>query len=487
MKYAYQDHNRTVVFAADSIKEFDNFKQGDHTFPHETVVFPDIIDMLGDPVMRRYSIGPVVLCDCPDELITANDIKLVPINRTMGAYDDMLEKARLESEMGQDEMSDRRTVGEILGITDYDPWSNLTPEQQAEQKALNEKMEAEHKAGALSDDSFSGETLQGGNIVVRDINVKIDSSGAVTGSISATRTEITPHEILVGDHSYDINDVLAKMRVPENRIIENEPGRVLVRLHSFQIEQIERFFAADGITDFSIIGEASGDEIPEDAIQNFAPGYTKEHVFFVCSSALDVPSSRALLADLSPVIASHEVSGRGWLVCLRRKQAEYLADELMTNGVDAHVVAVNRFGIPIVDPKGIFKVIDDGEVKEYGPRPWDEDTTAWDAFTTEERKAEIEKIEPGEFMFAVREGGQYGFKSRVWISPVAYFKREEKLWEGFLPIDDLVASGVLTHEKQAIFKTRYTGTETRNALSKMGLYESILLHLYLNERDSTVI
>ena len=182
------------------------------------------------------------------------------------------------------------------------------------------------------------------------------------------------------------------------------------------------------------------------------------------------------------VIAAGETSEFVWLGItierLAKQFEEAIRDGEPTAEIDLY--AVNPLGERIA-PEGV-QVIDINDMANYGPRPWDADTAAWEALSDVEKKAERKKITGAEFFFTGSWDPKIG--TRVFFTPRAHFERTDEQWEGDAQtyVDHLLPqAAALVHSEGNLYKSRSLSYDSVVfTLARSKFVESTFYRLWMN-------
>ena len=180
MLYGYKemldDRIATIVSAADSIIEYDTWADGiknvditDPDFPCNEVYASELLDHMMREEFSGYK-RPVLAFyhDSEEQRDLFFDRFAIKEVQSMAARDlqqDMLHEEKVQAE---NEAKDRerafaesmgeeyreKTIAELAGVDEHDPWDKRTEAQKAADAQKNEAYEALRKAGKISDDSF---------------------------------------------------------------------------------------------------------------------------------------------------------------------------------------------------------------------------------------------------------------------------------------------------------------------------------------------
>jgi hypothetical protein len=188
MIYAYEEGNdKLIVTAASSLAEFDDFytravavREG---YVSETQ--PDIMAMLTEPNYQRLKRPPYVFEHLSPtqrrEFADRYGINILGPNACIDRAVDMIEYAMGDIESAKGE-ADTRTIAQVLGIDEYDPFDKRSEEQKEKEAQAKEAYKKAYdeaaKKGALSGDSFGGP--RGKTAAVTDIKTTLHADGTVS-------------------------------------------------------------------------------------------------------------------------------------------------------------------------------------------------------------------------------------------------------------------------------------------------------------------
>lgn len=483
MLYGIKTADAIYITAASTLEEYEVFKNGDHEFPDGAEgAIVDILEMLTNATLKGLKASPYSIhydTDATaDAIIAAHNITIQRRVEAIDEHEDMLERAKLAE---QALTPDRRTLAEVHGLTEDDPWSKRTDEAKEADKAEAERMQKIRDAGGLTSESFGGEQKEGVN--VHSVKTTLDAdNNVVSVNVMATKTVLSSYELTVPDASY-LDKIFDSLRLPENRVIEQEDTRAVINLHSFQISQIGRML--DGV-EFSLIRvEEDGTPLPD-----LVTGHNDIYLFF----SINVPGHpvsnitfflNTVGCDTSAVVASHDVNEEAMLFCINEAPAQKIADVLIAGGFPASVVAVNRRGQALLGAGANGKINDTNATKIDEPRPWNDRASEIDTMSEEEREELFKGIKASEFLFIVQKHPKH--RTIAYITPESYFREHGKLWEGELPVLRFVPQGFMSHLEGSAFKCAYDYDLAGPNLSNNGFVESLLLQIHINENNSVRI
>ncbi len=487
MLYATQYHRTLLVVAADSLLEFEDFALTPHvilTDETSTVERADILDMLGNPIFNGYTIAPVVVeCVMEEdvEAITQMGITLLTPLAAVDKQAEMIERAKLEAEA--DLPPDRRTLAEVHGLTEHDPWDNSNEKQKEAGRKQDEQMKAIREAGGLTGDSFAGKV--GDKLNINSGTIYHDEDGAVIGAdIKASKSTIKPYELTIdGDEQVDFDELFDELKIPENRVLEQDGNKVTLLLHDFQTGEV-----AEAL-DRRKLSYTLSKVIEETVAENdFAvEGHEEYQIFY--SVQIDqatiheiVPALEAKGFDTSLATTMRNV-GRGcWLAFIRETTADECAKICHEIGHACAVVAINRKGQSILGEGTDARVIDTNQHVEIGPRPWNARAAEIDAMTDEE-KAELRKsVQASEYLIAIDEHPE--LRTVVYIVPESYFRETGELWTGEMILDMIPKEAdakILTQLQPGIYRGGLEAQLLKDNMCRWGFVESLLLRIHIND------
>jgi len=539
MIYAMQTGNATtVVAAADEVVELEIF----HTtvIDAEDILFvkewvPDVTDMLMDDRFDKFRIPPYVFEHDSEEQRDAfarlHAIKIVPDFILVDKHGIML--ARIEPDRYV-EGHDDRTIGEILGLTEYDPWDTRTDEQKAQDAEHAKKAAAAKKAGTLTGDSFSPGAVDTkkktkSDVYLTDVRMTRNNDGSVTiDDVIAVKglwdkdEPAVPADVTVADAQpeerffmFGIDswldilvpalmalDILEPEFTNEDYYgtvvainqVAGSPGWFALRGER-NANRVAGLFDHHGV-DYTVnVVDARmarvADFVRNDGLaQEIEPGgmIAIYHRLDVAGGDLESALAvldRALAADGKTV--ANYVAARGqflsfcWLAFVTKLAAEKIegllkADPAFAN-VETEVYGVNDRGERLV-PKGI-QIVED-EVEPTLPRPWNERAGEIAGMDEAALKANTKSLKGKEFIFCGSyRGAQDGCV--FYITPRSYFSESGEMWEQELDLSRFRLPSDIRQEQPGVFRTRSRDWLTLNhILVSVGMIESLGLQLYIN-------
>lgn len=485
MLYGIRTVSTIYVVAASNIEELEIYKNETPELPDgaegEVV---DILEMLTNPDIKGLKMSPYAIHFSDDrvgdEVVSSHGITILRRVAAVQEHNDMLERARLAEEALKP--ADRRTLAEIHGIEDNDPWSKRSEELQEADKQENERMKKIRDSGGITSDSFDGEIKEG--VSVHKTKVTVDKDMTVQSvDVMATKTVITPYELIVPSSEY-LEKILSDLRVPDNRVMEREETRAVIRLHNFQIAQIGRILDS---VDFTLVsaGENDGTVLPD-----IVDGHPDLYLFFSVNVEQPLENMEFLLlsvgADLSDVIATYDRDGKAMFIFVNEQPANDLAAIFEKAKIPAEVVAVNRKGQALLGAGANAKVVDTNKKEVDDPRPWNDRAHELDAMSDEDREKVLGGVKAEEFLFIVQPSAKY--RSVITITPRSYFREHGIMWDGEYPVEKLASYQlILKHIEGNRYSCNFDYDLATQYMSRDGFVESLRLQIHVNELDSEAI
>lgn len=446
MIYYFSDLNRAIVCAGDTVEEFINLVNWVHLNPTEFAFEnTEITDLYTDSALRGLALPPLIIQKT--DLVGVTNIGGFDLHGF--TRDQAIEKSEKMVTVEENIFEDTRTVAERLGINEVDPWDHRTEEEKAKAAEFQAKIDDAKKKQAgreMSGDSFGafvGAKAEPG-VKVLDVHAHQEADGKIVvdkmlahKKEADTEEEIPEYQLPVEAH--------IRTFIPAANVTEN-PMDIALLL---------------GILKYVDHGDAIVFRGPLHILHRFIAALT-EHVAIIDDAPVVFNADYAAMVDFAgpqsrfykltfetPLAAlSHELDEMGiyldklcaargvmptgcWLASWTKPGAEKVQRRLDLTP-EAVLSVVNREG-----HDAEAKV---GEVPVIPPRPWDEDTTAWNALSTTEQEETLAKVKGDEFVVCGRPNGAW--EIRVQVVPIAYFYREGRLWEHALPISKLLPQRV---------------------------------------------
>jgi hypothetical protein len=504
--YAKRDGTNLIVAAADSLVEMEELFTRTSGVAGLRLNRPTAADMMMDERFQSLKAIPGVYeFDARPEQDTFADqygITVIGPNKLVDRHTDMLEKLEedpyfLPSEDEDDPDRVKRTIGEMHGINKDDPWDKRSDEDKVKDEAYKKKYEAAKKAGKLSgDDSFAP---PGSQARVTDIDttrnadgtISIDKVLATKGVYEDNDRDRREAEKRVVGRGAPAGGKGTPNKKASGRSIEDIVGGVLNPEEGARLQaQADR---AVGAEDEDVIS------IRDLMAQMREPILDENGVDMTISESDDIPMFYKLefvgahVADLEAVLDTNEVWGNVhasrdtgddcWFAFVRHKHGLAFENAATEAGfkIAEHPFGVKPDGDRLVEKsvKGVT-VVDTGEKREIGPRPWNARAAELEKMTEEERAEEWKNCKGDEFIFCgTYEGAAMG--TIVYITPKSYFEEHGVMFDQPLNIDHLIERDVKEITPGGIYRTLSRDWNSLSfALSKKGMVENMYLQLYLN-------
>lgn len=491
MLYATQFSNLLLIGSATTLAEFEEFcgtVQSQSSYEAERA---DILDMLGNQMFKGYTLAPMKI-DCRDEEVVADVIAtlgltLVRPRQGVDYQAEMLERERLVLEAQLP--PDRRSLAEVHGLTENDPWDKSSDEQKEAGRKQDEQMRAVRDAGGLTGDSFAGS--QGDKLNIHRATIKVGAGDVIESvDILASKNTVKVYDLVVDGRDVDWVAVWDELKIPENRILSTDGNHVVVKLHDFQVGEVAAVFDRDH-RNYTINKQPEVDDGAE-KIDLDITGYENIDVFY------SVQIEQATVHEMVPLLESQGFNtsfaatmrnvGRGcWFAFIREHIALECADVARRNGHACVMIAINRHGQSIVEGgDSSIRVVDVNEKVEIGPRPWNDRAAELIGLTDDERAEFNKTVQGGEYLFTIVPHHMY--KSVVYITPESHFRDMDELWTGEFILDcvpkDPSGNSVLKELSPGVYKSSMEPNLLKDNMCRFGFVESLLLRIHINNMMS---
>jgi hypothetical protein len=489
MLYAFEERLTSVIGAADTLVEFEDFiRQTDSSVVNPEVIGVKIIelatlmDMLTEDNLQGFKKAPVIVEHLSPEARAAFNEKfsvtVIKRNALLDKHEDMLLK-EIPDPHSADALDDR-PIEEIYELDQNDSWDKRSDEEKAEDAEDRKKMREAQKKGDISGDSFGPNPNRkkrkkttddtGSNVHVTDVKgyrnedgeVEIDSVIAVKGL----------HDPRPGERDYD-----------ELKAAPHDPNRKAATLADSiakkpsLVDALQSIFDAKTKADQDI-ADVDSEEIDVD-VNGVIAIYHKVEVIgakLATIRGLLLESDAEIDLNHTAIVQRNNAAGC-WFAFIRQIQAEESAKVLADSGFTVETYAVNDAGERLA-PKGI-QVIDQKVEGEEHPRPWNFRSKEIRKMTAAERRANDKTVKPGEFIFCGNyEGAVQG--TVIYITPKSYFKEKGVMWdkplniEKLLPLDfSEVAPGIYRSKSRDWNHISFD-------LNSRGFKENLMLQIALN-------
>lgn len=475
MIYATRHDNILVISSASEFTEYEEFRNtllGDDTVAARQA---SMVERLTDEKAKGYKLPPLIVEFDDESAYQSFTSKWnVEVIRPNAARERQIEMAeRIKSEV-EEEDHDRRTLEEIHGLQENDPWDHATEEQKEASKKLAEKMKELRAQGGVTDDSFGGNLTKESKIRVNAVNARQDAEGNITvDSIRATKTTLSVYQIDASSEA--IEKALDQLGIPENRV-EHVEGGIKILLHSFQVQMFkDEFEKAEETYTITLLDEEIPDLIPVKGV------YFR--LFVKDQKIADV--GELIRAEAEYVYADDVEDGSHYLFS-READAEAAGIAMIKGGYEAKIVGVNQKNQEIVAGEGV-KVIDSKAEKEVtDPRPWNERAKEYKKLKKKERQAIIDGIKPDEIIFTV-EHRENQNDCVAYFTPLSHFRATKTIYDGPLPIDHLLPERLEKHHEGVYVARRADPHLLVAELCKKGFKESLALRFEVNSSKEDLV
>jgi hypothetical protein len=446
MLYGIKDGTTTtIIAAADSVAELEAFFAAarDANTNYEDLIQPGLIEWMSDDRYSRYKKPPYVAEHSSSEqrelFIAEYNITILKPNALVSKHTAMLETLKVDPYAA--DYNDERTLEEILGIKDEDPWDTRTEEEKAAD------LERQQKYKELADEAKAK-----GNLSGESFSVPQDSD------INITDARVTQN----ADGSYDY-DLLA-----------------VKGLHATNDEDLKEVVEATARGER--VAKVKKDEGTEGLLDPKEPDGTF-FKFDVLMADLAHIKAHGLFDD--PIFKANTAIGNQgvgcWFAFKRRVHANSFQKTVKDAGFGAEAVyGCDAYGERLLQ-KGIqgARVVDVSEEAEIGPRPWNDRAVELEKMTDEEKVENWKTVKGKEFILCGEyEGPDLGCV--VYIVPRQHWEKHRTLFSGPLDIGHILPDDM----KEKFPGTYQSKARTWNSLSRdlatRGFTESYGLQLYLN-------
>lgn len=489
MRYAFEDRLISVVGAADTLVEFEDFiRQTDSSMVSPEVLgvksaeLASLMDMLTEDRLQGFKKAPVVIehvsVEAREAFNERFEITVIKRNALMNKHDDMLLK-EIPDPHSADALDDR-PIEEIYDLDESDRWDKRSEAEKAEDAEDRKKMQKAQKTGDISGDSFGPNPNRkkrkkatdqtGSNVHVTDVKgyrnedgtVEIDSVIAVKGL----------HDPRPGEPDY--KELKAAPHDP------NREGATLagsIAKKPSLVDALQSIFDAKARADQDAADEEN--ENLEVDVNGMVAIYHKVEVTgakLVTIRDLLLESEAEIDLNHTAIVQRNNAAGC-WFAFLRQMQAEEATKVLADAGFTVETYAVNDAGERLV-PKGI-QVVDQTAEGEEHPRPWNFRSKEIRKMNAADKKANDKTVKPGEFIFCGNyEGAVQG--TIIYITPKSHFKEKGVMWDKPLNIDRLLPLD-FSEVAPGIYRSKSRDwNHISFDLNSRGFKENLMLQIALN-------
>lgn len=466
MNYAFEDKLVTYVTAGDSIEEFEQLiakidRVDGVTLQMKGVVSADqagMMEMLTEDVFSGLTKAPLVITHTANQDLRAAfqaefGISVLKRNAALKKQVDMLD-ALVEDPYSPD-ATDTRTIEEIHGLVDNDPYDRRTEEEIASDDEKKKLWDAAKKSGDLSGDSFGP-------------NPNRKPKGEPQAHVTDIKTSIG------ADGKVKIDSVLG-VKGLHDKPADNKPPKassrsmddILAGITGGDVSAVEAAKAA-------VDADEDSTDMTVDPDGMVAIFYKVE---VTGKKLADIRSVASGKFDLDLAAASRNSPTGSWVAFARQLQAEELETLLTGDGFSVKSYAVNDIGERLV-PEGV-EVVDVTSPKAEKPRPWNWMASKIAAMTDDERKANADSVSTSEFIFCGNyEGAVLG--TIIYITPLSYFSEQGKMWDQPLDIQALLPRDFEEVSPGVYRSMSRDWNHISFDLASRGMKENLSLQIYLN-------
>ena len=463
MNYAFEDKLVTYVTAGDSIEEFEQLIAKIDAIDGVALGMKGIVsadqagmmEMLTEDVFSGLTKAPLVITHTSNSDLRAAfyaefGVAVLKRNAAIKKQVDMMD-ALIEDPYSPD-AKDTRTIEEIHGLVDNDPFDHRTAEEMEADEEKKKLWDKAKKSGDLSGDSFGPNP-----------NRKKKSSEPQT-HITDVKTSIGADGRIQIDSAIGVKGLHDKPKVASSRSLDD----ILAGVTGGDQSALDAAKAA-------VDNDADSEDVTVDPQGMVAIFYK-----------LDLDGKK--LADLRACAAAHNFdldlaaamrnSPTGsWVAFARQIQAEELEAILTAAGFGVKSYAVNDIGERLV-PEGI-EVVDVSSPKAEKPRPWNWMASKIEAMSEEERAENEGSISTSEFIFCGNyEGADQG--TIIYITPRSYFSEKGEMWGEPLNINAILPRDFVEVSPGVYRSMSRDWNHISFDLASRGMKENLSLQIYLN-------
>ena len=493
MRYAFEQRLTTIVAAADSLVEFEEFvKETDSTMVQpdalgvKSAEIADMMAMLSEENLQGFKKAPVIVehlsQSARDKFNERFAIVVLKRNAVLDRQEDMLH-AELDDPYAAD-YADPRPIEEIYDLDREDKWDKRSEEEKQQDLDMKKKLKELQKKGEISGDSFGPDpnrkrrVFDGEGKPTTDVDVPKGDQVHIT-DVRATRNsdgEIEIDDVLAvkGLHTTREGEGTYEERIKAPQKPTEGLGHTLATAHEREHERQAELIRAQAELD------AAKPEYDDENLEIDTKGLVAiYHKVEVANAKLAHirPALQAADIDLNMAIVSRNSAAGCWFAWLRQLQAEQSAEVLTKAGFTVETYAVNDAGERLA-PKGVT-VIDTDEEAEVLPRPWNFRARELRQMKAAERKANDKTIKPDEFIFVGNyEGAVHG--TVIYITPKSYFKEHGIMWDKPLNIGHLLPADI-SEVTPGVYRSKSRDwNHISFDLNSRGFKENLMLQIALN-------
>jgi hypothetical protein len=482
MIYGYKDGTILIVGAGDKLSEYQEFYKNIITegslgsLIHSGCTQPEFMEMLTDQRFKGFKESPYVFEFFSESMMISFvdlfEIHLCPLYYVVDKQAEMLKPTTKDQYF-----ADKRTLGEIYGLEENDPWDTRSEEQKKEDAEWKDKASKAKKDGNLTgENSFAAPDPE---LRVRNIRLEKDEDGeiqvrdimAVKGLFDELPEEEIKETIFRLEIAETIDEICADLNIDfSGELTDN----CLVMTNDVLAHRLALYYATQGFTTKFLQDdvEISADFDIAQAVLN-----SRDKIYYKMALAaplsIVVPSlSESVLAK---IVDRGQIGQCSWLV-FNAKTTAVLA-EVSLQDIEHEIFPIGVDGERLV-PQGINLF----EEKDYvePPRPWNEKAAELATMTEEELAANKKTLSGKEFLFS----GSY-IDAQVGcimhVTPKSYFDKHGEMWKnGDLDIQDILPQDI-KYVSPGVYQTRSREwMSLYHDMSGRGFSESMAFQLYMN-------
>ena len=534
---AVPEKRELVICAAGSVREHKEFLRQIENNNPELIQDTDFSRFLIDPDLATFKVEPTIL-EFPDEdtlkgFVDENSIETTNFANAHGRQRRMLELEDFNADTGG------RTLAEIHGLVDNDPWDRRTDEEKAEAEKKKKEMSEKAKSGDITGDSWGaggkrsmtsdkGESQptvdatpdktdpnatggatggddptedQAGGLRIRDMKITVNEDGSIDiGDILADKDLFAPdmyHLTILnnGEPSKIIEDydpILKRAGISDNgrylgaQFDKHEDGGIVIQLGGAATLRMKEALQESG-REYTLVATITEKE-----------GYGDDNVYKIADDQLVATYFRADALDRSvaqvntmieanvgaktPYRARDLNDGGSWHAYIRRSDAEKTVEILLATGAKAELNEVDHLGVRIIEEGTEDAIVLDREAKNVEPpAPWNDRRDEFYALDEEGQKKAFQKLLPF-LLYSLRDYGD-PYRIIAHITPKTYFNEHGKLWEGELPLEGVLPDNFTKFgDKVGVYQIKSLDLNTTDFIlgNKAKMRESLMLRAHLN-------
>lgn len=384
-----------------------------------------------------------------------------------------------------DYFADKRTLGEMYGLNEYDPWDTRTEEEKTQDEKHKKVADEAKKKGNLTGESFtqsSEPTLQVDTVRVSkdaDGNYQIDDILAYKGLYSKSVEEIKSEHQYKIDFAQPINVNsalgidLSEYLTPDGSLMMSDPTLA---------HRVALFYGNEP----SQVVLLNEDGLPAEPNEEVAAILlnTRDkiyHKIFIENARLEQIIENVPHLILEKSVDRGETRDGCWFV-FHAKPSAMMVEASLKTFLSLFITAIKIFPVNIRGEQLVPEGINMFEEKPFvePPRPWNERAHELDNMTAEELEANYKSLSGREFLFS----GKYIDAQAgciMYVTPRSYFEKTGETWTGeFLDISIILPMDV-KEISPGVYQTRSREwMSLYHDMQKRNFTESMAFQLYIN-------